>query len=106
MPATVIISITRLPSGGYSICDAVGGVHDVAPNGDIRTVLDALIDNGDVPPVEQVRTERFQFEEAIQKVAENIAPVSLRPFAGPVARMALDRLVNLSDKRHSRRRAR
>jgi hypothetical protein len=101
---TCIIAVTRQDDGTLVICDASGRHHPVH-SGMADDVLREILDDDSIPNPEKVKPERYQFENAASKICEGIAPAPLRPFAGPVAKLLVDRLITLSDKRHSRRRA-
>lgn len=100
---TCIIAVTRQDDGSLVICDASGRHHPVQL-GWAEGVLNEILDDDSLPTPEKIKPERYQFETAASKICEGIAPAPLRPFAGPVAKLIVDRLITLSDRRHARRR--
>lgn len=97
----VIVIVTQDSSGTFVVHDAIGRQHSVLGD-DLADLFSKLGNDESLPKAEEVHSKRAKAEMATTRAVEHFSPPLLRPFAQPVAKLFLDKMISLSNARRRR----
>lgn len=81
-----ILLVRRDASGQLTFVDASGKAHVAVADADLRRVLDAVLDDPEIPQVEQVARLEQTAEEILVQTTASLLPDVAKPLAGPLVR--------------------
>lgn len=85
-PRAAIVMIRRDETGRIVLVDSAGKERTATEDRDLRLAIDAILDDPDIPQVEQVAHLEHAAEQVIVQATAHLLPEVARPLAGPLVR--------------------